>query len=147
MPSASTPSAESVIAATSGVVPRKVRPSSAKVIVQKMGRSEFSLAASTAALASARSAMVSMMKRSAPAASAARTCSAKSSYASSKLQVPSGASSWPVGPRSAATYGAPLALAHAIAAEKTRSTVAASPSLAALAPKVLVVTTSAPAST
>ena len=79
MPTAAAPSEDSVRAATSGVVPRKVRPSSSKVIVTTTGRPEFSRTASRAALASARSDMVSMTKRSAPAASAARTCRAKSS--------------------------------------------------------------------
>ena len=78
MPRASAPSDESVTAATSGVVPKNVRPSSANVIVTKAGKSEFSCTARSAALTSARSAMVSMMKRSAPAAVAARACSAKS---------------------------------------------------------------------
>ncbi len=103
MPTTLAPSELKVFAATSGVVPRKVRPSSSKVMVQNMGRSEHSFAASTAALASARSAMVSMMKRSAPAASAARTCCANSSYASSNGSVPMGSRSDPVGPMSAAT--------------------------------------------
>ena len=103
MPTAAAPSEESVSAATSGVVPRNVRPSSWKVIVTRAGRSEFSRTARRAALASARSAIVSMTKRSAPAASAARTWRAKSSYASSKGRVPMGARSWPVGPMSAAT--------------------------------------------
>ena len=79
MPMTSAPRADSVTAATSGVVPRNVRPSSPKVIVQKTGRSEFSRQASTAALASSRSAMVSTMKRSAPASVAAMACSANRS--------------------------------------------------------------------
>ena len=79
MPTASAPSEESVTAATSGVVPKNVLPSSANVMVTKAGRSEFSLTARSAALASARSAMVSMMKRSAPAAVAARAWRANSS--------------------------------------------------------------------
>lgn len=77
IPTASAPIELKVTAATSGVVPRKVRPSSANVIVTKAGRSEFSTTARSAALASARSAMVSMMKRSAPAAVAARAWRAK----------------------------------------------------------------------
>ena len=91
--------------------------------------------------------MVSMMNKSAPAASAARTCSANSSYASSKGIVPSGSSSAPVGPISAATYFAPDALPHAMAAANTSATLAASPSLRRFAPKVLALTTSLPAST
>ena len=103
MPTASAPIELKVTAATSGVVPRKVRPSSANVIVTKTGRSEFSTTARSAALASARSAMVSIIKRSAPAAVAARACSAKSAYASSKGRVPIGSRSCPDGPMSAAT--------------------------------------------
>ncbi len=103
MPTTSAPSEESVTAAASGVVPKNVRPSSPKVMVTNAGRSEFSRTARSAAFASARSAMVSITKRSAPAASAARTCSAKRSYASSKGSGPMGSRSCPVGPRSAAT--------------------------------------------
>lgn len=75
----SAPMASSVMAATSGLVPRKVRPSSSKVMVAKTGRSEFSRQARTAALISARSVIVSIIKRSTPAATLARTSSAKRS--------------------------------------------------------------------
>ena len=79
MPKTSAPMASSVMAATSGLVPRKVRPSSSKVMVAKTGRSEFSRQARTAALISARSVIVSIIKRSTPAATPARTSSAKRS--------------------------------------------------------------------
>ena len=79
IPRTSAPIASSVIAATSGLVPKKVRPSSSKVMVAKTGRSEFSRQARTAALISARSVMVSIIKRSTPAATPARTSSAKRS--------------------------------------------------------------------
>ena len=75
-----------------GVVPRKVRPSSPKVMVANTGSVVLSTAASTAALASSRSAMVSTTMRSQPAASAAQACSEKMSKASSKVRVPKGSS-------------------------------------------------------
>ena len=60
-----------------GFVPMKVRPSSPKVIVTKTGNGVLSRQASSAALASSRSAKVSRKMRSQPAAQAARACSAK----------------------------------------------------------------------
>ena len=75
-PSAFTPSDDNTMAATVGLVPRNVRPVSSNVMVAKMGRSLFSLQASTAALTSSRSVMVSMMNRSAPYFCAAFACSA-----------------------------------------------------------------------
>ena len=77
MPTAFAPMAESVAAATSGGVPRKVRPSSSKVMVTKTGRLECSFAASSAARASDRSESVSSKMMSHPAVTAASTCSAK----------------------------------------------------------------------
>ena len=61
------------------VVPTKVRPLASKLMVTQTGRSAFSFAASTAALTSYRSLMVSMTIRSAPAAAPATTCSRKAS--------------------------------------------------------------------
>ncbi len=78
-PTAAAPSADSVDAAIAGVVPRKVRPSSPKLMVANTGSAVCSTAASTAAFASSRSVMVSTTMRSQPAASAARACSAKMS--------------------------------------------------------------------
>ena len=77
MPTTDAPRDAKVTAAVLGSVPRKVRPSSPKVMVTKTGLLLFSRAASRAALASSRSDMVSIRMRSAPAASPARTCSAK----------------------------------------------------------------------
>ena len=147
-PTAEAPSADSVVAAMAGVVPRKVRPSSPKVMVANTGSVVLSTAASTAALASSRSAMVSTTMRSQPAASAARACSEKMSKASSKVRVPKGSSSAPVGPMSPATSGAPAARALAAAAAYTSATVApAFASFKRLVLNVLVVMQSAPAST
>ena len=141
-------SADSVVAAMAGVVPRKVRPSSPKVMVANTGSVVLSTAASTAALASSRSAMVSTTMRSQPAASAARACSEKMSKASSKVRVPKGSSSAPVGPMSPATSGAPATRALAAAAAYTSATVApAFASFKRLVLNVLVVMQSAPAST
>ena len=76
-PSTSTPNASKESAMISGSVPVKVLPSSVKVIVTKIGRSLFSFAANTAARISARSDIVSMRIRSAPAAAPIITCSRK----------------------------------------------------------------------
>ena len=102
-PTACAPMDDSVTAATSGGVPRNVRPSSPNVIVANTGRSQRSRAASSAAFASRRSAIVSMSTRSQPAAHTASTCSANKPYASSNVQVPNGSSSTPKGPMSPAT--------------------------------------------
>ena len=75
-PTAWTPSAESVMAAISGLVPKNVQPSSPKVMLARIGRSQLSLQARTAALVSSRSVMVSTITRSAPYLWAARACSA-----------------------------------------------------------------------
>ena len=92
--------------------------------------------------------MVSTTMRSQPAASAARACSEKMSKASSKVRVPKGSSSAPVGPMSPATSGAPAARALAAAAAYTSATVApAFASFKRLVLNVLVVMQSAPAST
>ena len=61
------------------VQPVKVRPVSSKDMVTRTGRSVFSLTASSAALASYRSVMVSMATRSAPAFSPATAISRNSS--------------------------------------------------------------------
>ena len=103
LPTAWAPRADSVAAATAGVVPKKVRPSSSKVMVTNTGRVLFSRQASTAALASRRSETVSMASMSQPAACAARACSAKSSYASWNESSPMGSSKAPRGPMSPAT--------------------------------------------
>ena len=78
-PTACAPSELRTSAAITGVVPRNVRPSSPKVIVMNTGNVEFSRAASRAAFASRRSAIVSIRMMSHSAATAARTCSAKMS--------------------------------------------------------------------
>ena len=75
MPTTSAPRLVSVTAAQAGSVPRKVRPSSPKVMVTNTGRSVCSFAARRAALASSRSLIVSIRTRSAPAAAPARTIS------------------------------------------------------------------------
>lgn len=61
------------------VTPTKVRPVASKVIVTQTGRRVFSFAASTAALTSYRSLIVSMTMRSAPASSPAVIISRKAS--------------------------------------------------------------------
>ena len=85
-------------------------------MVVMTGSELFSLAASTAALTSSRSVIVSNTTRSAPAASPAFTISAYISYASSKLSVPVGSSSCPIGPTSRATSASGLTLSHAVLA-------------------------------
>ena len=121
------------------------------VIVATIGRSLFSLAASTAALTSKRSVIVSNTTRSAPAAAPAFTISAYISYASSKLNTPVGSRSCPIGPTSSATspsgFTASLAFfALTIPAVTSSSTLFPhSSSLYLFAPNVLAYTTSDPA--
>ena len=79
MPMASAPSPVRVRAIAATEQPVKVRPPPSKVMVQRTGRLEFSLAASRAARASARSVIVSMAMRPAPASAPARTWRAKAS--------------------------------------------------------------------
>ena len=102
MPTALAPSPRAVTPKLSTVQPVKVRPPASKLMLARMGRLEFSRAASSAALSSYRSVKVSKKIRSAPAAAPARTMRAYSSTASSKARVPLGSSSSPSGPTSSA---------------------------------------------
>ena len=140
MPRPSAPIPPMTAAKDSTVQPVKVRPFSSKLIDTSTGRVLFSLAASRAARASCRSVIVSMTMRSA-LSRPARTMQANCSTASSKSNVPDGASSSPRGPMSSATH-APDARAA------SRATSSAAPiscgavqplpsSLRRLAPKVL----------
>ena len=70
-PNASTPSPVSTVAMEGIVVPVKVLPPASKLIVTHTGREVFSLAASSAALASYKSVKVSITIKSAPALSPA----------------------------------------------------------------------------
>ena len=137
---------EAVSANASALTPVNVLPPSSKVILHITGSVEFSRAARSAALSSARSDMVSMTIRSAPLP--ALTISANISYASSCAILPSGSKSAPVGPMSKAT-NLPSAARRAIstAAETSSATFLPSPSLTLFAPKVLVYMTSLPACT
>ena len=63
-------------------------PLPSKMRLARMGRSQFSLAATTAAFISYRSLMVSMRMQSAPASAAARMGAAKRATASSKSKSP-----------------------------------------------------------
>ncbi len=74
-PTAEAPAAANVTAQASGEAPRKVRPSSPKVMVHTMGMSTCSFMAMRAVLASSRSPMVSMITRSASVAAMASPCS------------------------------------------------------------------------
>ena len=76
---ASAPRPSSVRAMEATVQPVKVRPRSSKDMVTNTGKSVFSFTASSAALASYRSVMVSMTARSAPAFSPATAISRNSS--------------------------------------------------------------------
>ena len=102
MPTALAPRPRAVTPKLSTVQPVKVRPPASKLMLARMGRLEFSRAASSAALSSYRSVKVSKKIRSAPAAAPARTMRAYSSTASSKARVPLGSSSSPSGPTSSA---------------------------------------------
>ena len=141
-PIASTPRPSSVSAIAGTVTPRNVRPVASNVIVTQTGRRVCSFAASTAALTSYRSLIVSITTRSAPAASPATTISRKMSYASSNESVPSGSRSWPIGPTSSATRAfVPAAAARAQRTPASISSAGAWPHLASFirfAPKVFV---------
>ena len=102
MPTASAPRPRAVAAKLSTVQPVKVRPSASKLMLASTGRVLFSFAASSAAFNSYRSVKVSIITRSAPAATPARTIRAYSLTASSKASVPMGSSSSPSGPISSA---------------------------------------------
>ena len=96
-PRASTPIPSRKATIAVGVAPIRVFPFDSNVIVAKTGRSEFSLAARTAAFISYKSLIVSI--RIASTLSPAQlTCSLKISYASSNDRVPVGSMSWPIGP-------------------------------------------------
>ena len=88
MPSTSTPRPSSRPTAARGEPPVSSLPVASKMRLAKIGRSQFSFAASTAAFISYRSLMVSMRMQSAPALTAARTVSAKRVTASSKSRSP-----------------------------------------------------------
>ena len=79
----------------------KVLLFSSNVIVTNTGKFEFSLAAKTAAFVSNKSVIVSITITS--ASFPARISSLKISYASSKLKLPVGSRSCPIGPISSAT--------------------------------------------
>ena len=115
-PMASTPSPSRVSAIDGTIHPVNVLLFISNVIVHIIGRSEFSFAASTAAFTSSRSVIVSNTTRSAPALLPAFTTSAYISYASSKLKVPVGSKSWPIGPTSSATSASGLTLSLAVIA-------------------------------
>ena len=87
-PKTSTPSPSSSATAARGEPPVRSFPVSSKIRLARMGRSQFSLAARTAAFISYRSLMVSMRMQSAPAWAAARTVSANSPTAASKSRSP-----------------------------------------------------------
>ena len=87
-PSTSTPRPSNRATAARGEPPVSSLPLSSKMRLARMGRSLFSLAASTAAFISYRSLMVSMRMQSAPAFTAARTVSANRATASSKSRSP-----------------------------------------------------------
>ena len=100
-PSASTPSPSIVSAIEDTWQPVKVLIFCSKVIVQIIGSSVFSFAASTAALSSNKSVIVSNTMTS--ASRPAITCSLYISYASSNFKSPVGSTSLPIGPKSSAT--------------------------------------------
>ena len=102
MPTALAPRPRAVTAKLSTVQPVKVRPPASKLMLARMGRPQFSFAASRAAFNSYRSVKVSKKTRSAPAATPARTMRPYSATASSKASVPLGSSSSPSGPTSSA---------------------------------------------
>ena len=119
--------------------PVKVLPFSSKVILHITSSLVFSFTASNAALSSYKSLIVSMTTRLAPAFSPATACSLYISYASSKVILPSGSMSAPVGPKSSATSLSPAALlAIFTAASIIFSTSPFSLSFLRFAPKVLV---------
>ena len=113
-PTASTPSPSNTRAMDAGVQPVKVRPVPSKLMVTKTGRSVTSFAASTAARVSARSLMVSMAIRSAPASAPAVMISLYRLTASSKGREPRGSSITPSGPTSRPA-SAPVSAAHSFA--------------------------------
>ena len=123
-------------------------------MVQNTGKFVFSFAAKTAALASYKSIIVSIIIKFAPDFSPCIACLLNISYALSKLKVPIGSNISPIGPKSRATnLGLDLSdssiafLAIFIALSTTSSTVYPNLSnLSSLAPNVLVVITFEPAS-
>ena len=114
----------------------------------RMGRSQHSFAASTAARVSWRSVIVSIKIRSAPAGTPAWTTSLNIWTASSKCRVPVGSKSWPMGPKSSATraWSPAACLAIATVGGTTSATVLpVRASFSRLAPKVLALMIWAPA--
>ena len=140
-PIASTLSPSSIATALLTSPPVRSLPDSSKIIEVIIGKSEFSLTAITAALSSYISLIVSIIATSEPSLPALTT-SAKSSTALSNSRSPIGFKSLPVGPISSATY-LPAFLASATPAFTSSSTLSY---LSELAPKVLAVINSAPAS-
>ena len=149
MPSASTPSPLSVIAAAPASHPKKVRPSASNVIVANTGKAVHSFAARIPIRISARSENVSNNTPSAPAASPAVSISLNSAYASSNDNVPIGASSSPTGPISRSTFvPVPVHARRAAPTDAVTTSFTEYPcpaSLCALAQKVFVRTISEPA--
>ena len=146
-PIASTPSALSARAASSGETPIIVWPRVSNVIVATTGvAGEARRAPAIAAAISARSDIVSIQNRSAPPAARAPACSANTSIAASRSRVPSGAMISPLGPMSPATSAStPAAVTSArsrIAAVRlscsTRSSSRCRASRRRLAPNVFV---------
>ena len=139
-PTASTLRPSSIATALLTSPPVKSLPDSSKIIEVIIGKSEFSLTASTAALSSYISLIVSIIATSAPSLPALTT-SLKSSTALSKSRSPIGLRSLPVGPISSATF-LPAFLASATPAFTSSSTLSY---LSEFAPNVLAVINSAPA--
>ena len=140
-PTAHTPIPSKRAHTASGEAPVIILQSEPNTPVAITGRPPpYSPAASTAALSSYKSFIVSMAIRSAPAALPAAIVLPKIFTASSKSRSPSGFKSLPVGPISRATNLSlsPLhaAFAHLTAAVTTSSV--RSPNLRLFAPKVLV---------
>ena len=143
-PSASTPSPSNRSATISGVEPVSVRAPASNVTVAYTGLSECSFRASTQAFNSYRSEKVSTIYP--PTMSEVRRAiSANASYASSKVSVPTGARSAPVGPRSKNT-SLPAARAFSTAARTSVSSGYFPLYLIRFSPKELAEMTSAPAS-
>ena len=90
-------------------MPVSVRPLASQVKLTKTGLRLTFLTASSAARASERVIIVSITKRSTPAASSAAACSAYISTSSSKPAEPSGERKSPVGAMSPATRARPAA--------------------------------------
>ncbi|OPZ41316.1 MAG: hypothetical protein BWY94_02458 [Actinobacteria bacterium ADurb.BinA094] len=106
-PTRSAPAAVSAATACSGVTPIMVRKPLAaglKAMLARTGRPPAAAtASSTAMVASVRSNIVSMLRRSTPPATKARACSLKVTRRASGSALPIGLTIWPHGPMSPAT--------------------------------------------